>query len=370
MTRPLASATPITPRALNRATLARQLLLARHRWSPLKALRHLMGLQAQAPEPPYLALLARLEGFEPAQLTRLLERTTVVRMAALRSTLHLIPADEALSLRGLLQPMMKRVLQASRGRLLDGLDLDVVAAAAQRLLRSQPLTHGQLGTALQRLWPERDADALATAARNLLPLAHLPPAGCWGCHARPQLEIHEAGAADHTLGVDALVLRYLQAFGPARPQDMALWCGLTQLGASFERLSPRLIRLVDEAGQEHFDLPRAPRPAPDTAAPPRLLGPWDALLLSYADRRRFLREVHRRSVFTNNGIVRPTAWVDGRVAGTWALLDGDKTARIEVSALEPLSQPDRSALTLEAQRLLHAVHPQKRHEIRIGRGDA
>jgi Winged helix DNA-binding domain len=361
---------PITLRALNRATLARQLLLERRCWSPLRVLRHVMGLQAQAPEPPYLALWARVEGFQWPQLTRLLERGAAVRMASLRSTLHLIPADEALSLRTLLQPMMKRVLHASRGRLLEGLDLDAVAAAAQRLLLSQPLTHGELGTALQRLWPDRDADALATAARNLLPLAHLPPAGCWGCHARPQLELHEAGAANRALSVDTLVLRYLRAFGPARPRDMATWCGLTQLGASFERLRPRLVCWADEDGQEHFDLPRAPRPAPDTVAPPRLLGPWEALLLSYEDRRRFLREAHRKAVFTNNGIVKATVWVDGRVVGTWALSEGERTARIVIAPLEPMSKQDRDSLTQVARRLLHAVHPQQRHEITIGRSDA
>lgn len=160
------ASTPITLRALNRATLARQFLLERTRLSPLKALRHLVGLQAQAPDPPYLALLARLEAFKLPQLTRLLERGTVMRMASLRSTLHVIPADEALSLRGVLQPVMKRALLASRGRPLEGVDLHSIAVCAHRLLLRQPLTHADLGVALQRSWPDRNADALATAART------------------------------------------------------------------------------------------------------------------------------------------------------------------------------------------------------------
>jgi Winged helix DNA-binding domain len=138
----------------------------------------------------------------------------------------------------------------------------------------------------------------------LLPLAHLPPAGWWGCHAKPQLEVHEACSTDRATTTDTLVMRYLRAFGPARPRDMSTWCGLTHLGASFDRLRPQLVTFVDEKGHEYFDLPRAPRPAADSKAPPRLLGPWEALLLSYEDRSRFLRDEYRQAVFTSNGIVR------------------------------------------------------------------
>lgn len=164
-----------------------------------------------------------------------------------------------------------------------------------------------------------------------------------------------------------LVIRYLRAFGPARPKDMSTWCGLTHLGASFESLRSQLVTFIDEKGREHFDLPRAPRPAPDTVAPPRLLGPWEALLLSYEDRSRFLRSEHRPAVFTNNGIVRGTAWVDGMVAGVWDFDEDDRLARIVISPLQPLSKQDQEALMLEARRVLQTVQPQRRHEIAIGR---
>lgn len=341
------------------------MLLKRHRASPLKALRHLVGLQAQAPDPPYLALLARLDGFALPQLTRLLEHGKVVRMASLRSTLHLMPADEALGLRGVLEPVMKRILLASRGRLLAGVDLRALEANSRRLLLHRPLTHGALGAALQRYWPDRSADALATAARNVLPLTHLPPAGCWGCHVKAQLEVHEACAADRETTIDALVMRYLRAYGPATTSDMSAWSGLTRLGASFERMRPQLVALVGDDGREHFDLPRAPRPAPEIEAPPRLLGPWESLLLSHNDRSRFLRNEHRGEVFTNNGIVRATAWVDGTVAGTWDLADDARCARITISAFQALPRQARETLILEARRILHTVQPQKRHDVAI-----
>lgn len=360
MTRPPA---PITSRALNRATLARQFLLQRHRLSPLQALRRLVGLQGQAANPPYLALLARLDGFTLPQLTRLLDRGTVVRMASLRSTLHLIPADEALGLRALVQPMMQRALRSSRGRLLDGVDLGALATEAHHLLLSRPLTHSELGAALQRSWPGRDADAMATAARNLLPLAHLPPAGCWDCHARPQLEVLEARASDRTTTLDALVIRYLQAFGPARPKDMTTWCGIRHLAARFERLRPRLVTFADEHGREHFDLPRAPRPDANTLAPPRLLGPWEALLLSYEERSRFLRDEDRRAVFTSNGIVRATVWADGMVAGVWDLEEAGNSARIVLRPFQAFSSTIEAGLVQESTRVLQAVHPGRRHAV-------
>lgn len=108
---------------------------------------------------------------------------------------------------------------------------------------------------------------------------------------------------------------------------MSTWCGLTQLGACFERLRPQLVTFVDERGSEHFDLPRAPRPLASTAAPPRLLGLWEALLLSYEDRSRFLRDEFKSAVFTNNGIVRGTLWVD-----VWSL--GSGTSRKATGVLE------------------------------------
>jgi hypothetical protein len=160
--------------ALNRATLARQLLLQRARLTPLQAIRRLVALQAQAPNPPYLALWTRLEGFAAPQLTRLIERGTVLRSALLRATLHLVVASEYAGSRHLLAPVMARSLQGAYGRALKGLDLAAVLAHGTGVLAAGALTQGELGRELQKRWPERDAEALAAAMRNLVPLVHQP----------------------------------------------------------------------------------------------------------------------------------------------------------------------------------------------------
>jgi Winged helix DNA-binding domain len=362
----------LSQRALNRATLARQMLLDRQRIPPLLALRQLAGLQAQAPNPPYLALLARLEGFKWPQLTRLVETGKVVRMAMHRSTLHLVPADEALSLRAALHPVQVRTLKSSHGRQLQQLDLDALCCLARQLLTQSPLTNGELGRALKARWPERDADALAAAARNLLPLMHCPPAGTWGHHAHARLALCQASQranAPQVLPIESLVRRYLAAFGPARAADMSVWSGLTQLAPAFEALRPSLRSFVDEQGRELFDLPRAPRPDASTPAPARLLGEWEGLLLSYEDRTRFLQEEHRAHVFTNNGIVRGTAWCDGRVAGTWRITEDARRALLAVRLFDRQPRKVREALADESRRVLLAAHPALRHEVTVACGD-
>jgi hypothetical protein len=356
--------------ALNRATLARQMLLRRVRLSPMQAVRRLLGLQAQGPNAPYLALLARIEGFELARLTRLLEQGAVVRVAAMRSTLHLLPACDAGELRALLQPVMSRELNASRGRLLQGLDMDEVVAHGIDVLAREALTHGELGRALCKRWPERDADALAAALRNLLPLTHLPPAGTWDSHAHAKLAVAAFGtpARNEVVALKALVQRYLAAFGPARPADMSTWSGLSGLGPVFDDLRPQLKVLADEHGNELFDLPRAPRPPAGTAAPPRLLGEWDNLLLAHANRTRILSSEARARVFTANGIVRRTALLDGFVAGTWDVERDRLRACLTITLFRRLPRDARGGLTEEAARVLLATAPGRRHEIRIGNG--
>jgi hypothetical protein len=166
----------LSQRALNRATLARQMLLRRHKTPILKALEHLVGLQAQAADPPYIALWTRLEGFAFDDLSRLMVTRKVVRTALMRGTLHLAAARDVLTLRPLLQPVFHRTLLANHSRELVGLDLAAVASAAREILEAEPLTYAALGKALQKQWPERKAEALAVVARNGAALVQAPPA--------------------------------------------------------------------------------------------------------------------------------------------------------------------------------------------------
>jgi hypothetical protein len=356
--------------ALNRATLARQLLLQRARLTPLQAIRRLVALQAQAPNPPYLALWSRLEGFAAPQLTRLIERGTVLRSALLRTTLHLVAASEYAGLRQLLQPVMARGLQGAYGRALKGLDLAPVLAHGAGLLAAGALTHGELGRELQKRWPERDHEALAAAMRNLAPLVHQPPAGTWDSHAHARLAL-AAGAAtpaeepDRHVALCGLALRYLAAFGPASAADMSAWCGLSGLAPVFDTLRPRLREFRDEQGRVLFDLPRAPRPDPEAPCPPRLLGEWDNLLLSHDDRSRVLSDRHRAQVFTANGLVRGTALLDGFVAGTWTLERGRTQARLAVTPFVRWPAAARAALHEEGLGLLGFAAPGLQPEVQV-----
>jgi hypothetical protein len=363
----------LSQRALNRATLARQMLLERRKATVTQAIEKLAGLQAQAPNPPYIGLWSRLEGFRREQLTEALKKRRVVRMSTMRATLHLMAASDALAWRPLLEPVHQRGLAGEHARALEGIDRAAVVKAGWALLREGPLTGSELGQALAARWKDRQPASLAALIRNNLPLVHLPPAGNWNSHQSAQLQpigqwLGESAAGAAAATQDDLLLRYLAAFGPATLADAGAWSGLTGWKAVAERLRPQLRMFTGEQGQELFDLPRAPRPGPDTPAPPRLVAEWDNLLLSHADRSRVMSEAHRSRVFTVNGIVRGTVLLDGFVAGTWKIERAKKNAATVV--LEPFarwSQADRLGVQEEAMRLLAfaAGGEGERHDVRV-----
>ncbi|WBP90499.1 winged helix DNA-binding domain-containing protein [Kitasatospora cathayae] len=344
--------TVLGTRALGRALLARQHLLARTDRTPLEVIHHLGGLQAQAvPQPPYLGLLSRLDGFTPERLTELLERRAVVRIALQRGTIHLVTAEDCLTLRPLLQPVLDQALRTTYGKQLAGLDLDALATEARALVEEEPRTFQRLGALLAATRPDRDPAALAQAARCLLPLVQVPPRGLWGRSgpaAHTTAEAWLGRPLDPAPSPDGLVLRYLAAFGPASAVDLTKWCGLTGLSPVLRRLTPQLPTFRDEQGRLLYDLPRAPRPEPDAPAPVRLLAPFDNLLLSHADRSRVLPEEYRARVMTRNGLVLGTLLVDGLVAGTWRLTADQE---VVVQPFARLTRTDRAATEAEAERV-------------------
>ncbi|MCY1515724.1 Winged helix DNA-binding domain protein [compost metagenome] len=347
----------LSRRALNRATLARQMLLARRKASVVQAIEKLAGLQAQAPNPPYIGLWSRLEGFHRAQLTDALKSRRIVRMSTLRATLHLMTAADAWAWRPLLEPVHQRGLSGLHARALEGVDRAAVVKAGLALLDDGPLTGTALGQALAVRWKDHAPASLAALIRNNVPLVHLPPAGSWNSHQNALLQPLGDWLGDATGEIaaatqDDLLLRYLAAFGPATLADAGAWSGLTGWKAVAERLRPQLRVFTGEQGQELFDLPRAPRPDPDTPAPPRLVAEWDNLLLSHADRRRVLDEAHRARVFTINGIVRGTVLLDGFVAGTWKIERATRTATLVLEPFTRWSAADRRGVEEEALRLL------------------
>ena len=373
---PRAAREVLSLRALNRATLARQMLLERRKLGATQAVERLAGLQAQAPNPPYIGLWSRIEGFRREQLTEALRKRRIVRMSTLRATLHLMTAQDALAWRPLLEPVHQRgLLGSSHKKELEGLDRAAVIAAGRALLGEQPRTSAELGQALGLQWKGREAASLAALIRNNLPLVHLPPAGTWNSRQNAVLqplgdwlaEAVEAAPATQ----DDLLLRYLAAFGPATLADAGAWSGLTGWKAVAERLRPQLRVFAGEDGQEFFDLPRAPRPDPGTPAPPRLVAEWDNLLLSHADRSRVLSEAHRARVFTINGIVRGTVLLDGFVAGTWKIerekLKSRNTATVLLEPFGRWSKADRAGVEKEALDLLAFASDDEgeRHAVRV-----
>jgi hypothetical protein len=362
----------LSQRALNRATLARQMLLERRKATVLQAIEKLAGLQAQAPNPPYIGLWSRLEGFRREQLTEALEKRRVVRMSAMRATLHLMAASDALAWRPLLEPVHQRGLSSGHGRALEGIDRAAVVKAGRALLDEGPLNSSELGQALAGRWKDCEPASLAALIRNNVPLVHLPPAGNWNSHQSAQLQplgrwLGVAAADVAAATPDDLLLRYLAAFGPATLADAGAWSGLTGWKAVAERLRPQLRVFAGEQGQELFDLPRAPRPGPDTPAPPRLVAEWDNLLLSHADRSRVMSEAHRARVFTVNGIVRGTVLLDGFVAGVWKIQRAKNTAAVVLEPFTRWSKADRLGVQEEAMRLLAfaADGEGERHDVRL-----
>ncbi|MYV91366.1 winged helix DNA-binding domain-containing protein [Streptomyces sp. SID1034] len=363
------SAPPLSRRALNRATLDRQLLLRRSdALSPVEAVGHLLGLQAQNVKPPYFALWSRLAGFRPEALSEPMEARDVVRIVTLRSTIHTHTADDALTLRPLVQAARDRELNTFR-KGLAGVDTERLGAIVRTLVEERPYTMKELRDVLLKEWPDADPFALSVAARCVLLLVQVTPRGMWGRSGQVALTTVEhwlGRAAGPVPEPDETVLRYLGAFGPASVKDMQTWAGLTRLGAVFERLRPRLAVFRDENGVELFDLPDAARPAEDTPAPPRFLPEFDNLLLSHADRSRVVPAEHKGRSWTGNQAHR-TLLVDGFLAGIWQVEEHKGgEALLTVQAFGALGKGVRAAVAEEGARLLADMTSATSYDVRFG----
>lgn len=343
----------LTVRELNRATLERQLLLRRATLSVPETVDHLVGLQAQAPFPPYTGLWTRLHGFDPAELAGLLLDRSVVRIALLRGTVHLVSAADCLALRPVLQPVLDRALRTTCGTRLAGLDVDGVIQVAQELVEEEPLSGRVLADRLAARWPDRDRGALANLVRTALPLVQVPPRAVWGRSGEAVVTTAQSWLGrplSASTAPDDLVLRYLAAFGPATAADVQKWSGLTRLRAVLERLPLR--RFVDEDGTALFDIEDGPLPDPDTDAPVRFVPQFDNLVLAYAQGTRIMAKEHRRALTTVNGIVRATVLVDGFASAFWAFDRAGDTATLQVEPFAPLSGKAREDIETEAPALL------------------
>jgi hypothetical protein len=362
----------LSRRALNRALLARQMLLERVDLSIERAVEHLVALQAQEPWDPYYQLWSRLRGFDPFELARLLEERRVVRATSmLRTTIHLMTADDWLALRPVLQVVSDRGFATGSpfGRQLAGMDVEEVLTAGREALAERPLTASQLRTILGERWPDRDATSLAYAVRYLVPLVQATPRAVWGKRGQPTLAT--AGFwLGREVGTDTdptdLILRYLQAFGPASVMDIQAWCWLTKLAPFVEALRPRLRTFRDENGKELFDVQDGLLPDPDTPAPPRFLPTYDNVVLGHKDRSRIIGDPQRDFVDGkaqwDEVFARGSILIDGFVSAGWRQERDEKAGTATVVVMPVLRRlltaAERNDIETEARALLRMAAPE------------
>jgi hypothetical protein len=281
----------LSTRRLNRSLLARQGLLERSRVPALEMIERLVGMQAQVPENPYVALWSRLEDFDPHELSDLIAGRRAVRAHAMRSTIHLLSARDCLAIQPLTREVLLRGFESPFRKGLAGADPEEVAVAGLELMTEQPRTRAELSRLLAERWPEADPANLAYAVTYYARLVQVPPRGLWGRGGQATWTATDAWLQEHagaSTTIDELVLRYLAAFGPATPADARTWSGLSGLREVFERLRPQLRTFRDERGRELFDVPDAPFPDPETPAPVRFLPEYDNVALSHDDRSRII----------------------------------------------------------------------------------
>ena len=328
-------------RELNRATLARQLLLERKRLAPAALIERLVGMQAQWPSAPYVGIWTRTTGFRREALERELARGTVVKATVMRQTLHLVTRRDYGVIRAAMSETNFPWESAAAKRLARSLR---ALAAAGSVTTAEALAylerkHGLTGIDARRAW---------RAARASAHLLHHHETALW--NARPEGRFVAIAEPEPLVPVEAraeMLRRYLGAFGPSTRKDINLWSmmHMPEIDAALALLDLRRFR--DEQGRELLDVPRAPLPEDDMPAPPRFLPKWDNVLLAHADRSRILPHPHRKLIIGKNGDVAPTFLVDGFVAGTWRLEKG----RVALEPFAKLSRATRSELEDEAARL-------------------
>jgi hypothetical protein len=340
----------LSPRALNRALLDRQQLLSRTSSSVPAMVEHLVGLQAQDNLPPYLGLAARLEEFDPYDVTRGLEDRSLVRLLTMRSTVHLLVADDALVLRRFTRPIHERERKVSQMvRAAIEVDLGEFSVAVRAALAEGPLPVKRLGEVLTATFPDVPANALAHLARVAEPLAQLPPRGCWKEPGGVVYQYVDAWVGRPMVEPDpaAIVRRYLTAYGPASAADVTSWSGVPGMPAVLAAMDD-LVPHTDASGKKLFDVPTGVLVPEDTPAPVRLLGLYDNVWLSHAGRDRVTDPDKRKRWMGVNGGLSSTLFVDGWLEGLWRVEDGKP---VVVELFRTLTRQEKAQLDEELDRV-------------------
>ncbi len=347
-------------RELNRATLARQMLLEREALPVPAAIERLVGLQAQLASAPYVGLWTRLRNFQREDLARLIENREIIKATWVRATLHLCTAEDYVQFRTTLQPLLAGAASAiAKGR---GGDFDSgkVLKAARKFIGEQPRTFAEISEMLTRLMPDQDVGAMRYTVRTHLPLVQVPITAGWSYSSKPEFTLAESwigrtvSPEDH---LRELVRRYLAAFGPASMTDAQTWLGM-KLKDTFEKLRPELQPYRDESRRELFDLPGVSLPDEDVPAPVRFLPEYDNLLLSHSNRTRVIADEYRKKVYLPGLRVAATILVDGFVRGVWKIEKIKTAAALVIEPFDKLTKKDHAALSEEGEQLIRFVEAQ------------
>ena len=343
----------LSRRRLNRATLARQMLLARERVPVAEAMRRILALQAQEPASPYLALWNRLRDFDPADLDAAFWSFEVVKATLMRVTLHVVAAEDRPVFRDAMRPTLRGAGLHDRRFRSTGLSSDDSDALVGQVVEfaEDPRTRQEIEEHVAERLGAPPEPGVWRALRMIAPLVHAPADHPWSFDrtARYVAPQDSARPADPVEATRRLILRYLEAFGPASRRDFAQFAMLRQSDArpAWEALGDELVTMQGRDGATLYDVPGAPLPDEDAPAPPRLLPMWDSVLLAYVDRSRVIPEAYRPHVIRRNGDVLPTVLVDGEVAGVWRHVDG----RVEVTAFHGLPDEAWDGIVQEARAL-------------------
>jgi hypothetical protein len=351
---------PLTARRLNRATLARQLLLRRESLGVPEAVRRVVALQAQEPASPYLALWNRIAGFDAAELDRAFLAQAVVKSTAMRVTLHAMTAEDGPPFRAAMQPTLRAARLGDDRFLVGGLTREQADEVVADLLAhaATPRSNQEMEAFLDERFGELPKGSVWWAIRTYAPFVHAPNGSTWMFGPRPAYVAASLGepAGDPELALRHLLRRYLEGFGPASVADVGQFAMVTRarVRAAAEAMGEELVRVEGPKGQALLDVPGGVIPDEATPAPPRLLGMWDEMLFAYDDRSRVIPEAWRKAVIRTNGDTLPTVLVDGLVAGVWRPAEG---GGIEVTAFTTLAKADWAGLEAEAASLVAFLAP-------------
>lgn len=346
-------------RTLNRALLARQMLLERQDIDVAEAIERLDGLQAQEARPPFIALWSRLKNFRREDLLKALADRTVVKATFARGTLHLVTAGDYLAFRTTHARVLEAAMLPEMKEMAKVVPVADLIAAAHRVLTDGAATFVELRAALAKRWPDLNERHMGYAVRLNLPLVATPDDSQWGGKAGAAFALADlwlGKAPTETENLEGIVRHYLVAFGPATVADIQTFTGFKGLKAVVEGMDLATFRHT--AGKTLYDVNDGLFVDANTPAPARFLADFDGVMLAHADRARIISEENRKRLGNKNLRVPAVFLVDGFAAGSWSLAATKTKATLTATPFDTLTKAAKDALIAEGEALLRFVAPE------------